>query len=91
MCMYMHMHVCIGYRIAGIFRGVKFLWLRGEPQTFLPMKQYRIVLGCGLVYRNHENFSMNWPKLHCSQKFYPPKNTRYTVYYSVCAVYVHML
>ena len=27
----------------------------------------------GLVYCNHENFSTNWPKIHCSQKFYPQK------------------
>ena len=40
---------------------------------FLPTKQYCIVLGCGLVYRDHENFSTNWPKIHCSRKFYPPK------------------
>ena len=35
--------------------------------------------GCGLVYRNHENISTNWPKIHCSRKFYPPNNTRYMV------------
>ena len=64
------------YHIAGIFRGVK---LRGKPRTFLPTKQYHIVPGCGLVYCDHENFPTNWPKIHCSQKFYPPKNTRYTV------------
>ena len=46
----------------------------------LPTKQYRIVPGCGLVYRDHETFAMNWPKIHCSRKFYPPRNTRYTVY-----------
>ena len=39
-----------------------------ERQTtkFLPMKQYRIVPGCGLVYHNHVNFSTNWPKIYCS-------------------------
>ena len=29
----------------------------------LPMKQYHIVPGCGLVYRDHKNFSTNWPKI----------------------------
>ena len=70
------------YRIAGIFRGVKFSWfswLRGEPRNLPPTKQYRIVPGCGLVYGDHEKFSTNWPKIHWSRKFYPPKNTRYTV------------
>ena len=47
---------------------------------FLPTKQYHIVLGCGLVYCDHENFSTNWPKIHCSRKFYPPEITRYTVF-----------
>ena len=53
-----------------------------ERQTtnFLPMKAYCIVPGCGLVYFDHENFFPNWPKIHCSQKFYPPKNTHYTVF-----------
>ena len=46
--------------------------------NFLPTKQYRIVPGCGLVY-DHENVSTNWPKIQCSRKFNPPKNTRYTV------------
>ena len=52
-----------------------------ERQTtkFLPTKQYRNVLGYGLVYRNHENVSTNWPKIHSSRKLYPPRNTRYTV------------
>ena len=40
--------------------------------NFLPTKEYCIVPGCGLVYRDHENVSMNWPKIHCSRKFYPP-------------------
>ena len=78
---YIYIYIYI-YRIAGIFRGVKvlwFLWLRGEPQTFLLTKQYRIVLGCGLVYCDHENVSTNWPKIHYSRKFNPLKNTRYTV------------
>ena len=46
---------------------------------FLPMKQYRNVLGCGLVYHDHENFSTNWPKIHSSRKILPPKNTHYMV------------
>ena len=46
---------------------------------YLPTKQYRIVPGSGLAYRNHDNVSTNWPKIHCSQKFYPPKNTHYMV------------
>ena len=46
---------------------------------FLPTKHYRIVLGCGLVYCDHENIATNWPKIHCSRKFYPLKNTHYTV------------
>ena len=51
-----------------------------RPTTkFLPTKQYRIVPGCGLVYHDHENYSTNCPKIHCSRKFYPPKNIRYTV------------
>ena len=44
----------------------------------LPPKRYRIVRGCGLVSRVHENISTNWPKIHCSRKFYPTKNTRYS-------------
>ena len=47
---------------------------------FLPKKWYRIVPGCGLVYHDHENFTTNWPKIYCSQKFYPLKYTRYTVF-----------
>ena len=52
-----------------------------ERQTtkFFPTKQYHIVLGCGLVYHNHKNLSTNWPKIHCSQTFYPSKNTCYMV------------
>ena len=55
-----------------------------RTMKFLSMKHYRIVPGCGLVYCDHEYFSTNWPKIHCSQKFPPPpppppKNTRYTV------------
>ena len=54
---------------------------------YLPTKQYCIVPGCGLVHRNHKKFSTNWPKIHCSRKFYPPKNTRYTVImYRQCAL-----
>ena len=56
---------------------------------FLHTKQYRIVLGCGLVYRDHENIFTNWPKIHCSQTFPPPKNTRYMVY-SHCPTYMYM-
>ena len=46
-----------------------------ERQTmkFLPMKQYHIVLECGLVYCNDEHFSTKFPKMYCSQKFH--KNT----------------
>ena len=47
---------------------------------FLPTKQYCKVPGCGLVYHDHENFSMNWPKNSLLTKIYPPKNTHYTVY-----------
>ena len=32
-----------------------------------------------VVYRDHETFSTNWSKIHCSRTFYPPKNTRNTV------------
>ena len=39
----------------------------------LPTKQYRIVPGCGLVYRDHENFSTDWPKIHCSRNLPPEK------------------
>ena len=52
-----------------------------RTSKFLTTKQDRIVLGCALVYCDHENFSTNWPKIHCSRKFYPPKNTRYTVFH----------
>ena len=38
---------------------------------FLPMKQYHIVPGCGLVYRDYKKFSTNWPKIHCSRNFTP--------------------
>ena len=54
-----------------------------RTMKFLSTKQYHIVLGCGLVYRDHEKFSTNWPKIHCSRKFHPPKNTRYTVFMCV--------
>ena len=59
-----------------------------EKQTtkFLPTRQYHIVPVCGLEYHNHEIFSTNWPKIHCSRKFYPSKNTRYTVLY----MYIHI-
>ena len=72
------------YRIAGILRGggdkIFVIFVVERPTTkFLPTKQYCIVLGCGLVYHDHENFSTNCPKIHCSQKFYPPKNIRHTV------------
>ena len=52
---------------------------------FLHTKEYHIVPGCGLVYHNHENVSLNWPKIQCSQKFYPPENIHYTVYESLFA------
>ena len=40
----------------------------------------------GLEYRDHNNYATNWPKkIHYSRKFYPPKNTRYTVIL-VCAL-----
>ena len=72
----------IKYRTAGIFPGGEiFVNFMVERRTtkYLPMKQYCIVPGCGLGYRNQENISTNWPKIQCSRKFYPPKNTRYTV------------
>ena len=37
---------------------------------YLPMKQYRIVLGCGLVYCDHEKFSQ---KLTAHENFTPRK------------------
>ena len=43
-----------------------------QLHTLVPYSGY-------FLYRDHENVSMNWPKIHCSRKFYPPKNTRYTV------------
>ena len=46
---------------------------------FLSTKHYRIIPRCGLVYRDHKYFSTNWPKIHCSQKFSPLKNTYHTV------------
>jgi len=75
---YTNEHIYSGY-FSG---GQVFVVFVVERQTtkFVPMQQCRIVPGCGLVYHNNEYFSTNWPKLHCSQKFYPPKNTRYTVY-----------
>ena len=55
-----------------------------RTMRFLPTKVYCIIPGCGLVYRDHENVSPNWPKIHCSRKFYSPKNTHYTVCISQC-------
>ncbi len=70
------------YRITGILGGggilVVFVVER-RTTKIIPMKEYRIVPECGLVYRDHENVSTNWPKIHCSRKLSPPKNTRYTV------------
>ena len=43
-----------------------------QLHTLVPYSVY-------FLYRDHENVSTNWPKIHCSRKFYPPKNTRYTV------------
>ena len=64
-------------------RGKIFMVFVVERRTtkFVPTKQYRIVPGCGLVVytTTTKRFSMNWPKIHCSQKFYPTKNTCYTV------------
>ena len=37
-----------------------------RTMKYLPTKQYRIVLGCGLVYCDHENVSMNCPKIQLS-------------------------
>ena len=76
------MHV---YRIAGIFRrggGKIFVVFMVERRTTKIFTHETVLqsTGCGLVYCAHENFSTNWPKIHCSRKFYPPKNTRYTVY-----------
>ena len=68
---------------SGYFSGGKiFAVFVVERRTmkFSPMKQYRIVPGCGLVYCDHKIFSTNWPKMHCSRKFNPPKNTRYAVH-----------
>ena len=73
---------------SGYFLGGKiFVVFVVERQTtnFLPTKQYHTVPVCGLVYHNHQNFSTNWPKIHCSRKFYPPKNTHYTVFMYVQA------
>ena len=63
---------------SGYFSGSKIfvaLWLRGEPRNFYPWT----VPHSTRVYRDHENVSMNWPKTHCSRKFYPPQNIRYTI------------
>ena len=43
-----------------------------QLHTLVPYSGY-------FLYRDHENVSMNWPKIHCSRKFYPLKNTHYTV------------
>ena len=64
---------------SGYFLGGKIFFVF-VVEKFLPTIHYCIVPGCGSVYCDHENFSMNWPKIHCSRKFYPPKNTRYIVY-----------
>ena len=67
---------------SGYFSGGKIFvvfMVERRSTKFVPMKQYRVVQGCGSVYRDHENFSTNWPKIHCSRKFYPLKNTRYMV------------
>ena len=42
---------------------------------------FHVYKGCGLVHRKHRKFSTNWPKIHCSRKFYPPK-------YPLCSMYV---
>ena len=67
---------------SGYFSGGKiFVVFVVERRTtkFLPTKRYCIVPRCGLVYRDHEHFSTNCLKIHCSRKFYPTKNTHYTV------------
>ena len=67
--------VCVSVRklpYSGYFSGGNiFVVFVVERRTtkFLPTKQYCIVLGYGLVDRDHENISTNWPKRHCSQKF----------------------
>ena len=61
---------------SGYFSGGKsFLVFVVERRTtnFLPTKQYRIVPGCGLVYRDHANFSTNWPKFTAHENFTPRK------------------
>ena len=76
-CKQLQIHVYIPY--SGYFLGGKiFLVFMVERQTtkFLPTKQYHNLLGCDLVYCDHENISTNWPKIW---KFYSPKNTHYTV------------
>ena len=79
---------------SGYFSGSKILVVfvvERRTTKFLPTKQYRNVPGCGLVYRDHENFSTNWPKIHSSRKFYLPKNTRYTVVLDFLAAHAGQL
>ena len=80
---YMHLVVSslgTSYHIAGIFRGVKFGFeVERQAIKLLPTKHYHIVPGCGLVYCDHETFSINCPKFTAHENFTPLKNTRYTV------------
>ena len=60
------------YRTAGIFQGGKlFMVFVVERRTtkFLPTKQYRIVLGCGLLYRNHKIHSQMLTKILPLEKY----------------------
>ena len=50
-----------------------FSWLRGGPQMFTHERVPHSLAFAHVVYRHHENISMNWSKIHCSRKFYPPK------------------
>ena len=75
---------------SGYFSGVKFSWfswLRGEPQNILPTKQYCIVLGCGLVYRDHEHFLRTGQKFTAHENFTPEK---YPLYGILCLINMHV-
>ena len=79
-----HIHIIpySGYFSEGKFSW--FSWLRGEPQHFFTHETVPQCTRVWFVYCDHEKFSTNWPKIHSSQKIYPPKNTRYTVHMQYC-------
>ncbi len=67
------------YRIAGIFRGYKYLWfslIKRLPQTFIPMN---LISHACMHAAERLLFHKNLSNGH-SSKVIPLKYTRYTVY-----------